>query len=229
MAMTAWAAKFLTSSICLSGEWANLLAKNIHRTDELVILQQRNSKRSSKSAEFNRGDDKWMVLDVGLELTEVGDMDDLLRARDAPKWRIRCRSDRWVALARFDVSGRRVVSSSNRAEGVAIVQVQYSEPSLANTCCVREHRFEHRLQLAGRAADDLQHLGRRRQLLQRLVPLTCEPRDICFLAGSEGTTTPCRLWRIAALQRLRRCVFASLPPALSRRLIASPEAQDKAS
>jgi hypothetical protein len=28
---------------------------------------------------------------------------------------------------------------------------------------------------------------------------------------------------------LRRCVFSSLPPALSRRLIASPEAEDKAS
>jgi hypothetical protein len=126
------------------------LGENSHRTDELVILQQRNSKRSSKSAEFNRGDDKWMVLDVGLELTEVGDVDDLLGARNAPKWRIRCRSDRWFALARFNVSGRRVVSSSNRAEGVAVVQVQYSEPSLANTCCVREHRFEHRLQLAGR-------------------------------------------------------------------------------
>jgi hypothetical protein len=114
-------------------------------------------------------------------------------------------------------------TSRNRAEGVAIVQVQYREPGLANTCCVREHRFEHRLQLAGRAADDLQHLGRCCQLFQRIVPLTCESSNFRFLAGSEGTATTSETF--ALLRRfnvLRRCVFTPLPSALPRRLMPPP-------
>ena len=70
---------------------------------------------------------------------------------------------------------------------------------------------------------------RRRLLLPRLIQLTGEARDICFLTGSGE---PRRRGAFGALRRfnvLRRCVLAALPPALSRRLIASPEAQDRAS
>ena len=37
-----------------------------------------------------------------------------------------------------------------------------------SACGVRQHRVEHRLQVARRAADDLQHLAGRGLLLQRL-------------------------------------------------------------
>ena len=41
--------------------------------------------------------------------------------------------------------------------------------------CFFEHRVEHRREVAGRRIDDLQHLGRRGLLLQRLARLGQEP------------------------------------------------------
>ena len=50
-------------------------------------------------------------------------------------------------------------------------QIQGAELGLADARRVRQHGLEHRLQLAGRARDDLQHLGGRGLLLQRLGQL----------------------------------------------------------
>src|SRR5215467_2040239 len=49
--------------------------------------------------------------------------------------------------------------------------MQYAELGLADAGRIFEHRLEHRLQLAGRTADDLKDLGRRGLLLQRLGEL----------------------------------------------------------
>src|SRR5262245_50628359 len=53
--------------------------------------------------------------------------------------------------------------------------MQYAEHGLADAGRIFEHRLEHRLQLAGRTADDLKDLGRRCLLLPRLGKLarTC--------------------------------------------------------
>src|SRR5215831_7125075 len=52
--------------------------------------------------------------------------------------------------------------------------MQYAELGLADAGRIFEHRLEHRLQLAGRTADDLKDLGRRGLLLQRLGELLFE-------------------------------------------------------
>jgi hypothetical protein len=41
-----------------------------------------------------------------------------------------------------------------------------------------------RLQVTGRTRDNVQYVCQRPLLLQRLVSLASEPRDLCFLAGS---------------------------------------------
>jgi hypothetical protein len=51
------------------------------------------------------------------------------------------------------------------------VKIQGTDLGFADAYRVCQHGLEHRLKLAGRAADDFQHVGRRRQLLQRLVAL----------------------------------------------------------
>src|SRR5262249_44066795 len=56
----------------------------------------------------------------------------------------------------------------NNPGGVTLDSVQKSEFSVAEACRVRQHGLEHRLKLARRTADDLQHLGGCRLLLQRL-------------------------------------------------------------
>jgi hypothetical protein len=57
-----------------------------------------------------------------------------------------------------------------------------------------------------RRADDFENFGRGGQLFQCLVTLAGEPRELCFLAGSGGTTTVRGRWRIAALSRYRLAV-----------------------
>ena len=53
MAMTAWAAKFFTSSICLSVNGLHLLAVNSDRPDHLVILEHRHGNQSADAGDIN--------------------------------------------------------------------------------------------------------------------------------------------------------------------------------
>jgi hypothetical protein len=50
--------------------------------------------------------------------------------------------------------------------------------------CALDQSFQNGLKIEGRAADDLEYIGRSPLLLERLVPLAGEPRNLCFLAGS---------------------------------------------
>ena len=81
--------------------------------------------------------------------------------------------------------------SGDAAKLIAVVS-QSRMPKLASqdAGCVLEHGVEHRLQLAGRAGDDLQHLAGRGLLLQRfgeivgaLAQLVEQPR---VLDGDDG-------------------------------------------
>ena len=54
---------------------------------------------------------------------------------------------------------------------VSIVQQEVAKFGVADAYCVLQHGLKHRLQLAGRTADDLEDLGGRRLLLQRLAQL----------------------------------------------------------
>jgi hypothetical protein len=58
----------------------------------------------------------------------------------------------------------------------AVIGEQHSERRFAEARRLIEHRVEHRSQVAGGAVDDLQHLGGRGLLLQRLARLGDQPR-----------------------------------------------------
>ena len=58
-----------------------------------------------------------------------------------------------------------------RSEVFAIINQQAAEIGRAEIMCLLQHRVEHRREVAGRGIDDLQHLGGRGLLLQRLVTL----------------------------------------------------------
>ena len=62
-----------------------------------------------------------------------------------------------------------------------------------------------------------------RLLLQRLVSLAGEPRDLCFLAGADELRGRIAFGAMRLLRAtvLRRCAFAGSPPALERRRIAA--------
>ena len=56
-----------------------------------------------------------------------------------------------------------------RREALAVIGRHEPESGLAEAHRLFEHRVEHRREIAGRGIDDLQHLGGRGLLLQRLV------------------------------------------------------------
>ena len=57
------------------------------------------------------------------------------------------------------------------AKNLSFAEIHVSELGLANARRVCEHGLEYRLQLPGRRRDDLQHLGGRGLLLQRLAEI----------------------------------------------------------
>jgi hypothetical protein len=60
---------------------------------------------------------------------------------------------------------------SHGAKALAVVPPQRPECCFAEPGSLFEHRVEHRREVAGRAVDDLQHLGHRRLSRQSLVAL----------------------------------------------------------
>ena len=63
---------------------------------------------------------------------------------------------------------RRYVVNRSETKYVSVIQVQRAELCTAEPSCIRQDSLEHRLQVAGRARDDAQHLRGCRLLLQRL-------------------------------------------------------------
>jgi hypothetical protein len=84
-------------------------------------------------------------------------------------------------------------------------------------------RVQHGLQIELGAADDLEQLACRRLLLQRLAQLAAELRGFGFLTGRSTAFGASRSPDVTAL---RRSDLAGWPPALERRLIAFPKAQN---
>ena len=56
-------------------------------------------------------------------------------------------------------------------QAIAVPAVDASKLGVADADCILQHGLKHRRKIAGRAADNLEHLRRRRLLLQRLGKL----------------------------------------------------------
>src|SRR6516162_7007582 len=70
----------------------------------------------------------------------------------------------------------RIAADRDGAEVFAVVERQRAVRRPAQTVRLLQYRIEHRRKIAGRGIDDLQHLGGRGLLLQRLARLGQQPR-----------------------------------------------------
>ena len=70
MAMTAWAAKFVTSSICLSVNGSNLLAINDDHADGSSLLQQRHAKQRAQLPQVSTSS-RQVVFRIGMHIGNV--------------------------------------------------------------------------------------------------------------------------------------------------------------
>jgi hypothetical protein len=69
------------------------------------------------------------------------------------------------------ILGTLIVDASGSRKRIALAQRHNAELGLTNPDRVRKHRLKHRLQFTWRAGDNLEHLRRRRLLLQCLGKL----------------------------------------------------------
>src|SRR5262249_5669029 len=181
MAITAWAAKFVTSFDMLACERPDLLAIDVDCADQLIVLKHWHGDYRPIASEVDGDDYIWITLDVGLRCLDVGDVGHLLCDGETTQSTVR-RGPNWLALSCLDKRGRGVVERLG-AEGVSVVQVERAELGLADARGVLQHGLEHRLQLAGRAADYAQHLRRRCLLLQRFAQIIGAPAQFIEQPG----------------------------------------------
>ncbi len=89
----------------------------------------------------------------------------------------------------------------HEVEELTVEPVDKAELGLAEPRRTLGNHVKHRLDVGRRATDDPQHLRGRRLLLQHLVALAADLRDVCLLGGSR-TVVACGLSRVAEPQRL---------------------------
>src|SRR5262245_53980667 len=93
-------------------------------------------------------------------------MGDLFCPFDVTETAFRVRTERLGP--RFNVSGRQVVER-HRAETVSVIQIEHAELGSADACRALQHGFKYRFEVARRGGNDLQNIGRRSLLLERLA------------------------------------------------------------
>ena len=162
IAITACAAKFCTSSICLSVNGTDLLAVDDDGPDQASSLSIGTPTHGTRAAE--RGRD---ACDLNRPARRRYGRSPLLERRGQrttctrrvrTKRSARLRGTRLAPVAVAELRGQ-VARRHRRSE------TDVPNFGLADASRVLQHGFEHRLQLAGRADDDLEHLGGRGLLL----------------------------------------------------------------
>src|SRR5208282_722158 len=69
----------------LVGERPHLLAVNVDRSNQLVILEHRHTKKRASAGGFDKRNHGWIAPDISFLRRKVGNMDDLLGSRDDGK------------------------------------------------------------------------------------------------------------------------------------------------
>src|SRR5262245_1173589 len=158
----------------LVGEGANFLTKDGDSSNQVIILQHRHDNDRANAAKLNGVDDRRNALGIRSCRCKVGGLDRPLGSDQLGKVATRCGMDR-TASARLGKCPRHIVAGDD-AQCTTFMEIEVAELGLANAHCIGQHRLEHRLQLAGRAADDLKHVGSGGLLLQRLAQLVEKAR-----------------------------------------------------
>src|SRR5262249_22419419 len=92
-------------------------------------------------------------------------MDHLLGLCNTAKAGTRAGTEHGMEPSMLGICWRRVMQRGD-AKAVTLAYAQVSKSSLADARSICQHRLKHRLKLAGRSTDDLQHFRGRRLLLQ---------------------------------------------------------------
>jgi hypothetical protein len=154
----------------LVGKRAHLLTVQGEHADQLVLLEHRHEEDGAHSSQLDAGDHCRQTLPgVALFRCRIGEVNHRLARYHAAHGRFRFRTE-WRLPAGFGERCRSVMRGG-QGQSVTVPAVDVAELGVANPRCLLQHGGKHRLEVAGRAADDLKHLGRGGLLLQRFRQL----------------------------------------------------------
>ena len=165
MAITAWSAKVLTSSISLVGERPDGDALQRQHADQRVLAQERHSEDGAVVAHSPARP----ACAYSGSAAASGMCTILPSATARPTAEPRPGRER-IGVDEFLQFGREA-EGGDEAEIVAEAAGYSAHLGVAEPRRRCDQLVEHRLQVEGGAADDLQHLRRRRLLLQRLAQI----------------------------------------------------------
>src|SRR5262249_52624780 len=148
-----------TSFLTIDGDGSN----------QFIVFEHRHTDVGPNATKFDRGDGWGIAFEITLSPGEVGALDRLLRCNTRLKAGTPARMDQ-TAPAFLSKRLWHVVRR-NGAKAVAFIEIKDAKLGLTKLRRVRQHRCEYRLQLAGRAGDDAQHLGGCGLLVPRLGKL----------------------------------------------------------
>jgi hypothetical protein len=140
----------------LLGKGQNLLAVDSDCAYQLVLLEQWHAKQRPATCE--RGNLRPAETGERIEVTwfrlGVGDLNRLFRRGRACDRDPGAGAEHWVAPPHLGKRRRCIVHRHDAEDIVSLTEIHRPELGIANPGRVLQHRLEHRLQLAGRGADD---------------------------------------------------------------------------
>src|SRR5262249_6688516 len=173
----------------LVGEWQHLLAVYGDHADQFIFLEHWHAQIRANAALLDSGNAQRITFGVGSISRNISNMHDLLRLGGAAEAGSSARVEYRFTHPSLYIGWWRAIHGDS-AESISFTQIHGAELGCADTRRILQHGLEHRLQLAGRTADNLQHLRGRGLLLQRftevvgaLTQLVKEPR---ILDGDDG-------------------------------------------
>ena len=152
----------------LVGERPDFRARGGDHAEQHIVLAQRYKKTRTHAGKLERRPDHRMV-----DLRQVGKVNEAGAGDQRSGDRIVGAA---IPLPQLFLERARIGVCRHRAESLAIAQHQGAMGHSAEPVRLFQYRIEHRREIAGRRIDDLQHLGGRGLLLQRLALLGQQPR-----------------------------------------------------
>src|SRR5262249_29423394 len=159
IAIAAWSAKVVTSSICLSVNGSTVLRVKKH-AGRSALAQHRHAEDCAHVGEPGSYSQPYLRICFG-----VHDMNGLALEYDPAGDRPAIRPERMLFHVLLLLRGKAV--ARDMMVGAALGEPDGSPIRAAKACSRLGERVEHRLQIEGRAADDLEHVGGGSLLLQR--------------------------------------------------------------
>ena len=147
IAMTAWLGEVTDKFDLLVGERADFFAIDDDGTDQLVLLEHRDSGERASTSDVNEVDDRRIAFEVGPLGLKIGDVHGLFGTHRPSERTVRVDMTKYLAPYLVGEGGPGGVYG-NVTEGVSLPQHEIAKLGVADSRGLLQHGLEHRRELA---------------------------------------------------------------------------------